>query len=92
MRPRRKQVFADLLGPEPAEPSNIVGSRVEMPTPCLQCTDKIATIGPGKKPHAASLRCTSCMRFRGWMSHEDFNRFVGVRQRTAAVKLSRTKT
>ena len=76
MRPGAQQVSSDLFGFElPADPNNLVGLRVEMPTPCLICTDNFATIGPGKKPHAASLRCSSCMRFRGWISHEHFNRF-----------------
>jgi hypothetical protein len=70
MRPGAQQVSADLFDHEQAG----VGLRVEMPTPCLNCTDNFATIGPGKGPHKASLRCTSCMRFRGWMSIEDFNR------------------
>ena len=71
--PQAQQVSADLFGDErPADPTSIVGLRVQMPTPCLMCTDNFATIGPGKKPHAASLRCTSCMRFRGWMSLRRF--------------------
>ena len=74
--PQAQQFSGDLFGIEQAaEPNNLVGLRVEMPTPCLMCTNKMATIGPGKKPHKASLRCSSCMRFRGWMSCEDFNRF-----------------
>ena len=72
MRPGAQQVSSDLFGFEPpAEPGLL---RVAMPTPCLNCTRNIATIGPGKGPHKASLRCSSCMRFRGWMSHEAFNR------------------
>ena len=66
--------FGDLFGFEPpAEPSNIAGLRVAMPTPCLNCTRNVATIAPGKGPHKASLRCTACMRFRGWVSVETFN-------------------
>ena len=72
--PQAQQISADLFGFEPpAEPRNIVGLRVAMPTPCLNCTRNVATIAPGKGPHKASLRCTACMRFRGWVSIETFN-------------------
>ena len=71
--PNGATAFSDLFGP-PTDNSPF-GLRIEMATPCLNCTDTSATISPGKGPHKASLRCSSCMRFRGWMSIEDFNRF-----------------
>ena len=71
--PNGATAFSDLFGHEPPADNSPFGLRIEMPTPCLNCTRNVATIGPGKKPHRASLRCTACMRFRGWVSIETFN-------------------
>jgi hypothetical protein len=44
------------------------GLSVELPTVCPTCSAVLATIGEGREPHKASLRCTSCNAFRGHMS------------------------
>jgi hypothetical protein len=73
-RPGSQQVSSDLFGFEPpADPNNLVGLRVEMPTPCPSCARNVATIGEGRGPHKASLHCTACERHRGWMSIEAFH-------------------
>jgi hypothetical protein len=34
------------------------------------CCGNMATLGPGKGPHAAELRCSACGRHRGWLAQE----------------------
>jgi hypothetical protein len=60
----------------------IQGLSVELPDTCPQCSAAVATVGPGREPHKASLRCTACGRHRGWLSlatwsfiHEIANKF-----------------
>jgi hypothetical protein len=36
------------------------------------CGD-LATIEPGKGPHAAALRCMACGKHRGWLGFKEFN-------------------
>jgi hypothetical protein len=49
----------------------LVGSQVKLPDPC-ECGCGIATVGPGKAQHKASLTCASCGRHRGWLSHNTY--------------------
>lgn len=46
----------------------VQGLSVELPDKCPNCYGVIATVGPGREPHKASLRCTTCGRHRGWLS------------------------
>lgn len=34
------------------------------------CCENLATIAPGKGPHAAELRCSVCDRHRGWLPQQ----------------------
>jgi hypothetical protein len=34
------------------------------------CCENLATIGAGKGPHSAELRCATCGRHRGWLPQE----------------------
>jgi hypothetical protein len=34
------------------------------------CCENIASVGPGKGPHAAELRCANCGSSRGWLRRE----------------------
>jgi hypothetical protein len=52
--------------PMSADP--VLGLAVRPPAACRQCGDPVATVGPGKPPHYASLRCRSCNLHRGWLS------------------------
>jgi hypothetical protein len=54
------------LFPEAADP--VLGIEVELPDACPQCSTALASIGPGREPHKASLRCCQCGRHRGWVS------------------------
>lgn len=37
---------------------------------------ELATIEPGKGPHAAALRCVACGGFRKWMTKAEFDRIA----------------
>jgi hypothetical protein len=37
---------------------------------------ELATIEPGKAPHAAALRCVACGGFRKWMTKAEFDRIA----------------
>jgi hypothetical protein len=52
----------------PGTDNPIMGVEVELPDPCPQCSSAIVTIGAGREPHKASLRCCQCGRHRGWIS------------------------
>jgi hypothetical protein len=63
-------VQLDLLGAVPvANPINdpVHGLIVKVVDAC-KCGSHVLAIGPGKEPHKASLRCTDCNSFRGWLS------------------------
>jgi hypothetical protein len=57
----------DLLDPLTSADS-LWGLAVKPPNACRKCGDPVATVGPGKPPHSASLRCRSCDLHRGWVS------------------------
>ncbi len=60
----------DLFGGQlPTDPmmDPVQGLTVKVADACT-CGSHILTVGPGKGPHKASLRCTDCNRHRGWMS------------------------
>jgi hypothetical protein len=57
----------DLFGP-PTSADPLPGLAVRPPAACPQCRDPVATVGPGKPPHYASLRCRFCNLHRGWLS------------------------
>jgi len=51
--------------------TKLIGLRVKLDRPIDRerpCCKNICTIGPGKVPHAAELRCTGCNQHRGWLS------------------------
>ena len=37
---------------------------------CQNCGGKLASLGLGKGPHAASLRCAACGKFIKWLSRK----------------------
>jgi hypothetical protein len=49
----------------------IIGLRIQLDrtrdVACGDCGQCDVIIGPGTGPHAASLRCASCDRHRGWL-------------------------
>jgi hypothetical protein len=49
----------------------LIGLRIRLDrtkdVPCGACGQTDVVIGPGTGPHAASLRCASCGRHRGWL-------------------------
>ena len=54
--------------PVPLDP--IIGLSVRMPSACLRCRCRLATIVAGSGPHQAGLSCAGCGVHRGWISHE----------------------
>jgi hypothetical protein len=42
------------------------------------CHRNVATVHPGKGPHAGELRCADCDRHRGWLSKEAGTRLLAV--------------
>jgi hypothetical protein len=51
----------------PADPLH--GLALRLPDSC-RCGATTATIGEGRGPHAASLRCANCATHRGWLSRK----------------------
>jgi hypothetical protein len=45
------------------------------------CCDNLATIEPGKEPHAAELKCARCSTHRGWLPQQalDFVKTVAAK-------------
>jgi hypothetical protein len=66
-------LFAEKLAPD----ATLVGWSVRMPAPCPHCYGVAATIGAGRGPHSASLRC-GCGRHLGWMSAETFTFITAI--------------
>ena len=60
----------DSLFPETVPHDPVLGLAVDLPTGCRRCRGFLATIGEGKRPHAAALYCNGCGIFRGWVSRE----------------------
>jgi len=61
---------ADLFGLT-APSTSIIGLKVRLDRPVDRdqpCCRNICSIGPGKGPHAAELRCADCGHHRGWLS------------------------
>jgi hypothetical protein len=56
----------DLFG-SPTSSDPLLGLAVKLPNAC-RCGDSVSTVGPGKPPHSASVRCRSCGLHRGWVS------------------------
>jgi hypothetical protein len=50
----------------------IIGIEVQLPHHC-ECGHGLFHIGPGRGAHRASLRCTRCGRYCGWLSSESAN-------------------
>ena len=42
------------------------------------CHRNVATVHPGKGPHAGELRCADCDRHRGWLSKEAGEQLLAV--------------
>ena len=55
---------SDLFQTSPA----IVGLPVDVRHWGRRCHDNVATIHPGKGPHAGELLCAMCGAHRGWLS------------------------
>jgi hypothetical protein len=53
---------SDLFG-NPITPA----TRVRLDRPLKTCCDNVASVAPGKGPHAAELRCAGCDAHRGWL-------------------------
>jgi hypothetical protein len=71
-RQRITQAQPDFFGTAArAEP--LFGVAVKLPDTCSKCGDLVATVGPGKPPHCASLFCRSCGLHRGWISRANYN-------------------
>jgi hypothetical protein len=49
-----------------SQPDPLHGLLAQLPKPC-RCGAELATIGPGKAMHAASLICCECQKHRGWI-------------------------
>jgi hypothetical protein len=50
----------------PGDP--LFGVAVKLPETCSKCGGLVATVGPGKPPHSASVLCRPCGLHRGWIS------------------------
>ena len=48
--------------------SRLFGLRVQMPTDCRHCGNRIAVIGRGKGPHFGELKCEAHGHHFGWLS------------------------
>ena len=74
----------DLFGATVAAASEpLLGISVRLPDVC-KCGDAIAVIGPGKGVHRASLGCSSCGLFRGWMSHASHDFLTAITNKFGA--------
>ena len=61
----------DLFGP-PTSSDPVLGLAMKLPSTCRHCGELVATVGPGKPPHSASVRCRSCRLHRGWLSRANY--------------------
>jgi hypothetical protein len=55
---------------QPVPPDILLGMHLRLDRACDRkngCCRHMGVIGPGKGPHAFSLRCADCGRQRGWM-------------------------
>jgi hypothetical protein len=48
------------------------GTTVQTNQRCRHCGEINLVLGPGKAMHAASLSCSKCRRFVGWMPKREF--------------------
>jgi hypothetical protein len=67
-----------VTAPSSASSSPLVGQRVKLNRACAHCSSNIAIAGSSCAMHAAKLTCDGCGQFRGWLSHEDFQRLTGI--------------
>jgi hypothetical protein len=47
-------------------------TQVQTNQKCRHCGEINLVTGPGKKMHAASLTCSNCRRFVGWLPKREF--------------------
>lgn len=47
--------------------SDLIGLVVTLPDTCKSCGTRDATVGEGRGPHRAALRCCGCEIHRGWL-------------------------
>jgi hypothetical protein len=57
----------DLFGTAPAPPDPLIGLAVRLTGLRCRCGSRLAVIAAGAGPHAASLECSRCETFRGWL-------------------------
>jgi hypothetical protein len=55
----------------PGPDNPVLGLNVVMPVACPKCRNRLAIVGPGKGPHAASLICARCRHARGWLAKQE---------------------
>ncbi len=58
--------------------TSVLGLEVKMPWRPCQCGAVTATIGSSAGPHCASLHCTRCDSFQGWLCAESYYFVAGI--------------
>jgi hypothetical protein len=78
--------------PDPGNPT--LWLTVVMSGACPKCRNRLAVIGHGKKPYAASLACTRCRRHRGELTQQEtdfINKIISTFGRPTAPIVLRSK-
>jgi hypothetical protein len=78
----------------PGPDNPVLGLKVVMPVACPKCRNRLAIIGPGKGPHAASLTCARCRHARGWLAKQEadfINNIISTFGRPTAPIVLRSK-
>jgi hypothetical protein len=65
--------------------SRLFGLRVQMPTDCRHCGNRIAVIGRGKGPHFGELKCEAHGHHCGWLSKSTADRAAQEVMMTARI-------
>jgi hypothetical protein len=84
------------VGPDgiPGPDNPVLGLKVVMPVACPKCRNRLAIIGPGKEPYAASLTCAPCCRHCGWLTKQEtdfINNIISTFGRPTAPIVLRSK-
>jgi hypothetical protein len=78
--------------PDPNNPA--LRLTVLMPGACPKCRNRLAIIGHGKKPYAASLTCMRCRRHCGGLTQQEtdfINKIISTFGRPTALIVLRSK-
>jgi hypothetical protein len=85
MRRARNQFDLFVASP-PAATTPLGGLLAELDDKC-RCGSVMAIIDDGVPPHAASLECTHCHRFRGWMAKAEHSFICAVIKQCGALDM-----